>query len=204
MIKIFKAFRNHYVFFLVALFFGIGVYFVSGNHVKAPSLNDLSAGLFTRNTQLADIGQVVASPNPSDVSKPKPPAAGHILIYFNNGALDPALECARVFPIDRIVGEENASPETALKTLFAGLTWDESMQGYFTSISPVMPLRSIRVNDSIATVDLGPEVVGGVAPGSCRAQAIRAQITETLRAFPDIQQVIILVNGDAKNILNNQ
>jgi len=37
--------------------------------------------------------------------------------------------------------------------------------------------------------------------GSCRVGAIRAQIEETLKQFPTVQNVIISVNGNTENIL---
>jgi spore germination protein GerM len=37
--------------------------------------------------------------------------------------------------------------------------------------------------------------------GSCRVSAIRAQISETLKQFPTIKDVIILINGRKEDVL---
>lgn len=200
--KLFKAFQHHYVFFVVALFFGLGVYMASSRNARAPIGNEDLGAFFGHNIQLADIGQVISSPNISDISRPST-SRSDVKVFFNNGVLGPALACDQVFPIVRTIEQNSVVPEAALKALFAGITTQEGMEGYFTSLSPVMPLRSISIGNGIAKVDLGPEVVAGVEPGSCRAEAIQAQIMETLRALPGVQQTIILIAGDAKNILNN-
>jgi hypothetical protein len=49
-------------------------------------------------------------------------------------------------------------------------------------------------------VDFGSSFNRGVA-GSCRVAAIKAQIETTLNNLPDIDSVVISVNGQTKGIL---
>ena len=49
-------------------------------------------------------------------------------------------------------------------------------------------------------VDFSKELGIGVA-GSCRVEAIRSQITETLKQFKNVENVIISIEKETENIL---
>jgi spore germination protein GerM len=117
--------------------------------------------------------------------------------YFNNGVMDTTMACEKVFAVDREMKEP--SPETALRLLFAGPTAKEGDEGYFTSISPGVELKSVDIDNDTATVDVSGHLVWNVEPGSCRARAIRAQITETMKQFTGVKDVVILVDGKTDN-----
>ena len=60
--------------------------------------------------------------------------------------------------------------------------------------------QSLEVKDGTVYIDFNSALDEGVA-GSCRVLAIRSQITETLKAFSDTDQVVISINGDTESIL---
>ncbi|MBU3925210.1 GerMN domain-containing protein, partial [Patescibacteria group bacterium] len=54
--------------------------------------------------------------------------------------------------------------------------------------------------NGIAKVDFD-ERLEFQAGGSCRVAAIRAEITETLKQFPTVNNVVISINGRTEDIL---
>ncbi len=141
--------------------------------------------------QLAMVGAQI--PGPSAMP------TGRVKAYFNNGVMDPTMVCEKVFPVERESSEP--SPEAALRHLFAGPSGEEGNAGYFTSLSPGVTVQSVDIDNDTATVDLSAHAAWNVAPGSCRAKAIRAQITETMKQFTGVKDVTILVDGKAENVL---
>ena len=58
----------------------------------------------------------------------------------------------------------------------------------------------MTIADETAKVDFDETMEKGMG-GSCRVSAIRAQITETLKQFSTVKDVIISVNGRTEDIL---
>ena len=126
------------------------------------------------------------------------PFVGRIQVFFNNGVMDKTMACEKVFAVFRDTKEP--SPEAALQYLLNGPSANEGDEGYFTSISPGVALRAVDIDGNTATVDVSSHAAWNVEPGSCRAQAIRAQIRETTKQFTGVQNVTILVDGSRDNI----
>jgi len=126
------------------------------------------------------------------------PLAGRVKVFFNNGAIDQTMACEKVFAVER--NTDDPSPETALNLLFGGPATQEGNGGYFTSISPGVALKSVKIANNTAAVDVSAHLAWNVELGSCRAQAIRAQITETMKQFTGVKDVAILVDGKTDNI----
>jgi spore germination protein GerM len=77
----------------------------------------------------------------------------------------------------------------------------EQAEGFFTSINQGVKLQSLNIReDGTAFVDFDEQLQAGVG-GSCKVSAIRAQITETLKQFPTVKNVIISINGRTEDIL---
>lgn len=123
-----------------------------------------------------------------------------VQIFFNNTNLDPEISCNKVFPITRNVENKPAIATMAIEELLKGLTEDEEKQGYTNSIPANVKLNKINITDNTAFVDFNEELEKEVG-GSCRVSSIRAQITETLKQFSSVQNVIISINGRAEDIL---
>jgi spore germination protein GerM len=70
----------------------------------------------------------------------------------------------------------------------------------FSGINYGTKVQKLTVADGVADVDFNEKLEEGVG-GSCMVAAIRAQITETLKQFYSVEQVIISINGRTEDIL---
>ncbi|MDD4901279.1 MAG: GerMN domain-containing protein [Patescibacteria group bacterium] len=120
--------------------------------------------------------------------------------FFSNNNLDPAVSCNKVFPVERQVGKTAAVARAALEELLKGQTDQEKAQGYFTSINPGVKIQKLTIDAGTAKVDFD-ETMGQGMGGSCRVSAIRAQISQTLKQFPSVKNVIISVDGRTADVL---
>lgn len=141
------------------------------------------------------------------------PAAGveysTIRVFFSNTKEDPGtLNCEITYTAWREISRLTDTPESrlgelayiAIKELIKGPTEQEKTEGFFTSINEGTKVQKIFIENGVATVDFNDKLNEGVA-GSCKVQAIRSQITETLKQFPEIKEVVISVNGNSEEIL---
>ena len=120
--------------------------------------------------------------------------------YFNNSKMDPEYSCNKVFAVEREIPKTDAVARAALEELFKGLTNTEKNAGFFTSINSGVKLQGLKIRDETAYADFDNQLEYQVG-GSCRVSAIRAQITETLKQFPTIKNVVISINGRTEDIL---
>ena len=94
--------------------------------------------------------------------------------------------------------EEAAS--LALNELLIGPTKEERAKGYEFSpwIDKVM-VKGVRIENEVAYADFTKEFYsyGG---GSCRVEAIRTAIGNTLKQFPGVEKVAVLVEGREASI----
>lgn len=69
-----------------------------------------------------------------------------------------------------------------------------------TRLSATIPegtkLNSVKIKNSIATVDLGGDFLAGLEANASKAELILYSITNTLTEFKDISSVTILYNGN--------
>ncbi len=123
-----------------------------------------------------------------------------IRVYFNNNNLDPEMSCNKVFAVERVVARTPAIARATLEELLKGVAESEKASGFFTSINDNVTIQSLVISGGIARVDFSGQLEYQVG-GSCRVSAIRAQITETLKQFTTVQDVIISINGRTEGIL---
>ena len=138
--------------------------------------------------------------NSNDLEKEK---IETVEIFFNNIQKTPEmLDCSEVFSVKRevVLSEKESVFSKTLETLLQGLTEEELEQGYLNSINQGTELLNFEIRENIAVADFNKRIAEGIA-GSCRIQAIRAQITKTLLQFPEIQEVVIKVEGEAEGVL---
>ncbi len=115
--------------------------------------------------------------------------------FFSNIKNDPqTLHCEKVFAATRRVPLTENVAEAAIIELLKGPSAQEQTLGYRTSIFPGTVLRSISIKDETASVDFSKEFLYAVA-GSCHVQALSAQVEQTLKQFPAVKNVRILVEG---------
>jgi hypothetical protein len=124
-----------------------------------------------------------------------------VSVFFGNTEKDPGgLFCEKVYPIKRSIVQTSAPLRTALEELLRGPTVSEKSSGYFTSLNPEVTIQSLVLRDGTIYADFNYALDFEVG-GSCRVRAIRAQITETLKQYPSVKNVIISINGKTEDIL---
>ena len=119
-----------------------------------------------------------------------------VRLFFSNSEQDPdALDCGAVFPVSRELPPNPSLARIALTELLKGPTEKESVQGFYSSINEGVRLLGLDIRDGVATIDFDGTFAAGVA-GSCRVEAIRAQVTQTLVQFSSVHSVVITVAGE--------
>ena len=126
--------------------------------------------------------------------------ASKVKIYFNNSRLDPEASCNKVFPAERAVSKTAAIARAAVEELLKGPIQAEKDSGFFTSLNSGVKIQNLTIVNGVARVDFDGQLEFQVG-GSCRVAAIRSQITETLKQFPSVGDVVISINGRTEDIL---
>ena len=99
-----------------------------------------------------------------------------------------------------MVAKTPAIARTAIEELLKGPVENEIDSGFFTSINSGVQIQRLTIEDGTAEIDFDEQIEFQVG-GSCRVSAIRSQVTETLKQFPSVEEVIISVNGRTEDIL---
>ena len=137
------------------------------------------------------------------------PEYSTIKVFFSNTNEDPGtLNCGITYPATREIFRLTTNWESrlgelaylAIRELLKGPTETEKSLGFFTSINTDSNIKTIAIENGIARVDFNDRFNEGVA-GSCKVEAIRSQVAETLKQFPEIKEVIISVEGDSEETL---
>jgi len=123
-----------------------------------------------------------------------------VKIFFSNSILDPKFSDLQVFASERQIPKTQAVARAALEELLKGVTEEEKSKGLFTNINNGVKIQKLSIENGIARIDFNEQLEFQVA-GSARVEAIRAQIIQTLKQFPSIDNVIISINGRTEDIL---
>jgi len=125
-------------------------------------------------------------------------------IFYSNINQDPELlNCDQVYPAQRIVqfnGQQLLI--NVLEMLFSGVTEEEMAQGFVNNL----PEEGVRVQSldlaegGILKIDFNQALQEDIS-GSCRVQAIQAQIVKTLIQFSGIEKIEISIDGETEGIL---
>lgn len=121
-------------------------------------------------------------------------------VYFGNSEMGSSEDCSKVFPLSRTILNAETFGPGALEALLKGVSEEEKESGYFTSLNEGVLLQKFEIKDKVAYTDFNSsfnEKMGG----SCRIQNIKSQIEITLNSLPDIDSVVISVNGETEGIL---
>ena len=127
-------------------------------------------------------------------------SSARVRVFFSNWQEDSDTDCSRVYAVDREIPDTVAPGRSSLLELIKGVGGEEYDQGYRTGINPATRIQGLSIDEGVARVDFSSELEEGVA-GSCLVTAIRAQITETLRQFSTVDEVVISVDGRTEDIL---
>lgn len=120
--------------------------------------------------------------------------------FFMNNNLDPEVTCTKVFPVIRQIAKTQAVASSAIAELLRGPTEAEKADGYSTTINPGVRVQSLSIVDGVARIDFDKAIENGVG-GSCRVSAIRSEISETLKQFTSVKEVVISVDGRKEDAL---
>ncbi len=101
-------------------------------------------------------------------------------------------DCSLVEATEHRIAKTVATAHAALSQLLAGPDTTDIANGYGTSIPSFTLLKSITIEDGVATAEFSSAIESG---GSCRVASIRAQIEETLKQFPTVTTVVIRSEG---------
>ena len=121
-------------------------------------------------------------------------------VFFMNNQLDPGFISEKVFPLERTIPKTQAVARAALEELLKGPTEQERVSGFYTNINPGVKIQKLSIVDGIAKVDFNEQLEFQVA-GSAKVSAIFAQITQTLKQFSTVKEVIISINNRTDDIL---
>lgn len=136
-------------------------------------------------TRPAEEGVIIFENDDVEVEVPEQSVA---VVYFGNETRDSSFRCTRVFPVEHaVVGE--LTYENALRALLDGLTLNEREEGYFTSLPNDVQVISTLLEEEVLTVTFSTEL--DQVAGSCRVEAIRSQIEQTLFEFEEVTEVVI-------------
>ncbi len=120
-----------------------------------------------------------------------------INVYFSG---QNSQNCEAVVSARRRIPRTQQTARAALEQLLRGPTAEERNQGLQTQINPGVEIKGLSIQNGVAYADFNDALENGVA-GSCRVQAIRSQITQTLLQFPTINSVQISINGRTNDVL---
>jgi len=126
-----------------------------------------------------------------------------VKVFYGNTKLNPdMIDCEKVFPVDRRIASNSQNPPMdTIKIFFLGLTKDEVENGYIMSTPKNLTINKIQViGTNKVQIDFGKELFE-ISGGSCYVQAVRAEITETLKQFFPGYEVIISANGNSEEVL---
>lgn len=129
------------------------------------------------------------------------PTTMEVQAFFQNTQRDPdMLDCSKVYPVTRTVDKVPGVGRAALTELLKGPTIAEQAQGFASAINSEVEINRLVIEQGVARVDFSAELEREVG-GSCRVEAIRAQITETLKQFPTVTEVVLSVDGKTEEVL---
>ena len=123
-------------------------------------------------------------------------------VYFAYNGPKEESDCTYVVPFPRTILNAETLGPGALGALLEGpiLNELEMNRGLSSAIPENVLIQKFEIKDKVAFVDFNSSLNEGVA-GSCRVLAIRSQIENTLNSLPDIDSVVISVNGQTEGIL---
>lgn len=115
-----------------------------------------------------------------------------VTLFFPNARRSPN-DCSVVYPVQHILPESKGIARLLTEALISGPTRFEQAQGYTSEFPQGTRVDSISIDGTTATVNLGVGMQN--VGGSCRVQAIRASLENTLKQLPNIDRVRIAAGG---------
>lgn len=123
-----------------------------------------------------------------------------VKVFFPNSNMGSTEDCSEVFAVTRSVPRVSAVARVSMEQLIIGPTQSEIENGYFSNINEDVEIQSLSIANGVADIDLSSELEEGIG-GSCMVESIRAQIEETLKQFPTVNDVELSIDGREDDIL---
>lgn len=108
----------------------------------------------------------------------------------------PDQNCTKVNPFKRSIPKSISMARLLVEALIGGPTATERQGGGAVPFPQGSAVRSVNLKGSTITVDFNERLQN--VGGSCQAQMIRASVTETLKALPNVDRVVIKAGGSEK------
>jgi len=122
-------------------------------------------------------------------------------VFYANSIKNPEmLDCSLVFPVNRVVKNRGKIYEETLRILLDGPNLDEQTAGYKNMIPESTQLNFAKFNNGILVADFNDKLDYAVG-GACWVSAIRSQIEQTMKQWPEVREVVVSVNGKSEYIL---
>ncbi len=133
------------------------------------------------------------------------PGKKSILLYFaSSHTPNHIAHCDKVYPAARSVASTPAIARSALEKLLAGPSQKERELGYFSAISEGVKINQLDISGKTARVDFSEEILNMETGATCEKTLIKTQITETLKQFSTVEDVIITIGGKAGQLESPQ
>lgn len=130
--------------------------------------------------------------------KLKSTATANVSVAFIPIPVGNDCEIVKLFP--RRITKTSEVAYLSLYELLKGPTPAEKTLGASTQIPEGTQINSVRRNGDTIYADFN-EMLEYQSGGSCHVQAIRSQITNTLKQFSGVNNVVISINGRTEDIL---
>lgn len=124
------------------------------------------------------------------VEKPFAVAPVEVALYF------PDEQCTGVKPYTRRMPKSISLARLLVEALVHGPAAAERKSGAAMAFPEGSAVRSAILRNGVLTVDFNERLQN--VGGSCRAQMIRASVTDTLRRLPAVKSVVITAGGSEK------
>ena len=124
----------------------------------------------------------------------------NVFLLPPDAAGPPNFDCSTVVASERKIPKTSAVARAAIVELLNGPTVAEQNAGLTSSLNTGVENQALTIDQGTARIDFTNRLQEGVG-GSCKVAAIRAQITETLKQFPTVQNVVISIDGETEEIL---
>lgn len=145
-------------------------------------------------------GTPIANPSTSTSPTGEEKKTMVLKVYFPSSKFDPEVSCNRAFPVERKLDYSLDVGAKAIQELLKGPTEAEKSAGYYTSLKPGVVLQKLTITNGVAKADFNKKLDENIG-GSCWVVSIRTQITETLKQFPTVKEVVISIDGRSEDIL---
>lgn len=124
-----------------------------------------------------------------------------IKVFFGNKTYSTdGVDCNIVYSTERWIPKTDGVLKAAIEELLKGETAFEKEKGFYTSINPGVKLQKAELKNGVAKLDFDRTMQKNMG-GSCRVSAIRAQIAQTAKQFPGVNDVVISVDGNVAEVL---